>query len=121
MFLMPSLCLGEIWATNPRFSCPESRGGFPAAPVSSVRAALGPQIFQTLRQFLPRAAVQYCMWDVSGICTHLCHAARTAPTAPCRNMHVFVPKSAFPLEEVGICTGKQERSYQGPLASEDIA
>lgn len=61
---------------NPCFSCPESRGGFPAAVVSSVRSALGPQIFETLGQFLPRAAVQHCMWDVSGICAHLCHAAQ---------------------------------------------
>lgn len=119
--MMTSLCLGEIWSTDPCFSCPEGCGGFPAAVVSSVRAALGPQIFQALGQFLPRAAVQRCTWDVSGICAHLSHAAGTVPTAPYRNVHVFVPKSAFPAQEVGICMGKPEWSYQVPLASEDIA
>lgn len=105
---------------NPCFSCPESRGGFPAAVVSSVRSALGPQIFETLGQFLPRAAVQHCMWDVSGICAHLCHAARAVPTAPCKNVHVFVPKSAFPAQQVGICTGKPEWSYQVPLVQKTL-
>lgn len=71
------------------------------------RAALGPQIFQMLGQFLPRAAVQHCMWDASGICAHLCHAARTVPTAPCRNVHVFVPKSVFPAKEVEFARGNQ--------------
>lgn len=111
IFLMPSLCLGEIWATQTPAS--------PALRAEEVSQLLLCPVLDLL--WVLRSLRRWDNFCQGLLCSTACGMLVGYAHTWCKNVHVFVPTSAFPAQQVGICAGKPEWSYQVPLASEDIA
>lgn len=107
IFLMIPLYLGEIWAVDTFFLLPRklkrlhSQRGVQYWGCSGPSDPAGFFFSRELGRVLSSAA-QHSIWGVCGVFAYFCHAARTAQAAPwqapkraCRNVCVFVPKSAL--------------------------